>query len=203
MTPWHASGLLFENCNCQVVCPGHVHFSNECTNERCLGYWAIRFDEGTFGDIDLAGTRAVIAYDSPRLMIDGRWRERIVIGTSATEAQRDALETILSGRAGGPWEKLDQFVGERLPTRYEPIDLDDEERTKYVVIEGLLESAVEGIRGRERDRPVTLENMFNQIHAPDQVVASGTSRYDDGAISFVNESTHGLWSAFSWRVEPA
>ena len=59
MSSWFARGLLFENCNCQVVCPGHVHFSQECTHERCLGYWAIRFDEGRFEDVDLAGAKVV------------------------------------------------------------------------------------------------------------------------------------------------
>ncbi len=43
---WWAKGLLFENCCCQVVCPGHVHFDQACTLERCTGYWAVRFDEG-------------------------------------------------------------------------------------------------------------------------------------------------------------
>jgi len=33
---WHARGLLFENCSCQLVCPGHMHFSQPCTQERCL-----------------------------------------------------------------------------------------------------------------------------------------------------------------------
>jgi len=32
---WFARGLLFENCSCQIVCPGHVHFDQLCTHERC------------------------------------------------------------------------------------------------------------------------------------------------------------------------
>jgi len=35
-----------------------MHFSQHCTHERCLGYWAIRIDEGTFGDVPLAGAYA-------------------------------------------------------------------------------------------------------------------------------------------------
>jgi hypothetical protein len=54
-TPWQARGLMFENCMCQVVCPGHMHFSQACTHERCLGYWAVRVDEGHYGDVPLAG----------------------------------------------------------------------------------------------------------------------------------------------------
>ena len=39
---WWARGLIFENCACTLVCPGHMHFSQLCTHERCKGYWAFR-----------------------------------------------------------------------------------------------------------------------------------------------------------------
>lgn len=200
MTHWHASGLLFENCNCQVICPGHVHFSQNCTNERCTGYWAIRFDTGSYRDVGLGGCRVVITYDAPQLMIEGNWRQRIILDESTSPQQRAALETILSGKAGGPWEKLAKFVGEVLETRVAAIDFWDEERTKRVAVEGILESSLETLRGRDRDQVVTLSNMYNQVHGAEQVIARGSSRYDDGAVSFINDGTHGLWSSFDWRV---
>ena len=200
---WHASGLLFENCNCTVVCPGHTHFSQKCTHERCLGFWAIRFDEGRWGTaVDLAGVRAVVVYDSPQRMIDGGWTEAVVLDEGASPSQRAAVERILTGQAGGPWEVLDRFVGTRLPTRFASIEMDDEETLKRVAVEGLLQGKVEPIKGRDRSRPVTLRNMFNQIHAPEQVIARGSSRYNDGTVAFANQDTHGLWSRFAWRVEP-
>lgn len=197
---WWARGLLFENCNCQLVCPGHVHFDQLCTHPRCLGYWAIRFDEGDYAGVKLGGTRAVVAYDCPQHMIEGNWTEALLIDEAATAEQREAIETILSGGAGGPWEVLARFVGERLPTRYLPIQMTDDAKVKRVAIEGLLEASVEAIRGRDRSEPVTFENIYNQIHSPSQVIARGVSRYDDGRIAFNNEGTHGLYSNFSWTV---
>ena len=87
-TPWHASGLLFESCNCTIVCPGHTHFSQPCTHERCIGFWALRVDEGAWGDVRLAGVRALIAYDSPQRMIDGGWTQRLVIDAGAGQQQQ-------------------------------------------------------------------------------------------------------------------
>ena len=199
---WWAKGLLFENCNCQVVCPGHVHFSNKCTHERCIGYWAIRFDEGSYGDVDLAGVTAVVGYDSPDHMISGGWTESVIIDTHASSAQRAAVEDILTGRAGGPWEVLGRFVERRLPTRTLPIEITDEDAVKRVVIEGLLESTIENIRGRDRSQPVSFKNMFNQIHASTQVIARGDTVYDDGEIVVKNEGTHALHSNFDWSVTP-
>lgn len=199
---WWARGLLFENCNCQTVCPGHVHFSQLCTHERCVGYWAIRFDEGRFGPVDLAGVRTVIGYDSPRHMVDGDWIQTLIVDDGASPEQRDAIEAILDGRAGGPWAKLAPFVGTRVPTRSLPIRIDGADAVKRIEIDGVGESTVTPIRGRDRSKPVTFTNMFNQIHATEQVVATGETRYDDGTVVVVTEGTHGLYSSFEWRVAP-
>lgn len=200
---WRAEGLLFENCNCQLVCPGHMHFSQFCTHERCVGYWAVRFDGGSFGSVSLSGARAVIAYDAPSHMIDGGWTEVIVIDEAATGEQRRAVEAILDGSAGGPWAVLGRFVGKRLPTRFLPVELADEGTSKRARIPGVLEGVVTAIRGRDRSQPVTFENIFNQIHAATQVIASGTTQYDDGVIRVSTDKTHGLYSRFDWAVEPA
>lgn len=200
---WWAKGLLFENCNCQVVCPGHVHFDQLCTHERCLGYWGIRFDEGRYGDVELGGLKAVVAYDSPRHMIDGHWVEVILIDEQATAEQRRAVEAILEGSAGGPWEVLGRFVGQRLETRFVPIEIQEEAGgSKRISVPGILESTVRWLKGKDRSRPVTFQNMFNQIHPPTMVIGQGTTAYDDGTIVVNNQDTHGLHSNFEWSVNP-
>ena len=200
---WWARGLLFENCGCQLVCPGHLHFQQLCTHNRCLGYWAIRFDEGEYTGVTLVGMKAVIAYDAPKRMIDGGWTEVIIIDKTASPDQRLAVETILTGRAGGPWAVLARFVGTWLDTRYVPIAMSDEKATKRVKIDGMIDAEITEIRGRDRSTPVTFENIFNQIHAPSQVLAMGTTRYDDGTIVIKNDKTHGLYSKFDWVVTPS
>ena len=197
---WCARGLLFENCSCTLVCPGHMHFTQQCTHERCKGYWAVRVDEGTFGDVSLAGLRAVVAFDSPQRMFDGGWIERLIIDEGASTAQRQALERILKGEAGGPWEKLASFVGDWQDTEFRAITFEDEGPVKRASIVDRLRSVVTQIRGRDRSRPVRFENAFNQIHAPTQVLALGESEYDDGVVNFRIAGTHGLFSQFDWRV---
>ena len=196
---WWAKGLLFENCNCTLICPGHVHFSQPCTHDRCLGYWAIRFDQGECQGVGLAGTRVVISYDAPQHMIEGNWIQRLIIDQDASAEQRRVTEDILTGTLGGPWKVLAQFVGTRLPTEYRAIRIEEEDREKRVGIEGLVESTIAAIKGRDRSRPVLLSNMFNQIHAPEQELALGTSSWPD--IGLRTEGTHGLASRFSWRVD--
>ena len=195
---WWARGLLFENCSCQLVCPGHVHFDQQCTFDRCVGYWAIRFDEGEYDGVSLANVAAVVAYDSPQHMIEGNWTQVIILDREASPAQRDAVESILTGRAGGPWSVLARFVSKRLDTRVVPIRIEDQGKTKRVVVDGLLDGSLEAIRGRDRTKTVGFVNMFNQIHATEQVIARGSTRYDDGVIVVDTANTHALYSDFDW-----
>ena len=199
-TSWFARGLIFENCSCTLVCPGHMHFSQLCTHERCKGYWAMRIDEGELGGVALGGTRALVAFDTPQRMIDGGWTQTIIIDQSASPDQRRALETLLTGGAGGPWAKLAAFVATRQPTEFRPIEFVDEGSTKRATIADRLKSVVSQIRGRDRSKPVLFENIFNQIHAPAQIIALGDSEYDDGAVRFSNTQTHGLFSNFEWSA---
>ncbi|MCY3611339.1 MAG: DUF1326 domain-containing protein [Gemmatimonadetes bacterium] len=201
MSNWWAEGLLFENCNCTAVCPGHIHFSQRCTHEVCHGFWAIRFEGGQVdasAPVDLTGIDAVIVYETPPVMVEGGWKQLIIVSDHATDDQREAVEEILTGVRGGPWEVLARFVAEPLPTRAAPIRIEDLPARKTVTVAGLLTGAVDAIRGWNRDEPVTFENIYNKIHDSTQVIAQGSTRYDDGEIVIANEGTHGLWSRFRW-----
>lgn len=195
---WWAEGLLFENCSCTAVCPGHIHFSQRCTRDVCQGFWAIRFDDGRLGDVELAGTRAVVIYETPPVMIEGGWKQRIVISDHATPEQFRALEEILTGVRGGPWRILARFVANALPTRAAPIAIDAAPMAKSVTIKGMVRGAIEAIRGRNRAEPVNFVNIFNQIHDSTQVIAMGSTRCDDEDIAFSIEQGHALWSRFRW-----
>lgn len=79
-TTWRATGLLFENCNCQLVCPGHMSFKQLCTHERCIGTWAVHIEEGRYGDVALDGLNIVIFWNSPQHMIAGGWTLMFLVG---------------------------------------------------------------------------------------------------------------------------
>jgi hypothetical protein len=197
---WWAEGLLFENCNCQLLCPGHLSFKQLCDQERCLGIWALAFGDGRFEETPLGGLNAAILWDSPRHMIAGNWTTALFVDERADLRQREAIETILAGRAGGPWQVLARFVGTRLDTRALPIHLEDTGRTKRMWADGLFDTSIEAIRGKDKTQEAVLSNVFNQIHAPTQVLALGKTRCTDGRLPFTTEGTHALSSRFSWKA---
>jgi hypothetical protein len=178
-----------------------MHFDQLCTHERCLGYWGLRIESGFWGDLPLHGLRAILVYDSPQHMISGGWTETLLIDEAATPPQRLALEAILKGQAGGPWEVLARFVAHWQPTRFVPIAFTEDEVSKTAAVPGLLKSVITRLRGRDKSKPVLFENIFNQIHASTQVLATGETEYDDGLTRMKFAKTHGLYSNFEWRVE--
>ncbi|MCG8607503.1 DUF1326 domain-containing protein [bacterium] len=198
-TKWNVKGLLFENCSCQVVCPGHFSFKQLCTYERCLGHWAIHINQGRFGEVVLKDLNAVIVFDAPQRMYDGGWTEVFYIDKRADLAQREAIEAILSGQAGGPWEILSRFVSNRLDTRFVPIEFDDQGREKRMWITDVFDTRVKAIRAKDDIGEVLLSNLFNQIHAPSQVVARGRTEYSDQEFKFTLEGSHATYSKFSWK----
>jgi len=119
----------------------------------------------------------------------------------ANEAQRLAIERILTGQEGGPWVILSRFVAKRHPTRYLPIHFEDQGRKKRMWVEGIFNTTIENIRGQERSREVMIVNMFNQIHSSPQVIASGETWCEDGEHVLSIKGTHALYSNFSWAVE--
>ena len=198
MNDWWAEGLLFENCNCTAVCPGHIHFSQKCTHDVCHGFWAIRFDDGRVDGVELSGVGAVVLFESPPVMADGGWKQAVVISDEASPEQQRAVEEILTGARGGPWRILARFVADARPTRTAPVRIEEAQGGKSVTVAGVLSGAIEALRGRDRAEPVNFVNIYNQIHDSTQVIATGSSECDDGAFAFSNDGTHGLWSRFRW-----
>lgn len=194
---WWIKGLIFENCNCQIICQGHISHKQLCTHERCLGHWAIHIDQGQFRGTSLDDLNIVILYDTPQLMIAGGWTEALYIDERASEAQRQAVEQILTGQAGGPWVVLSRFVTRRLETHHLPIHFEDQ-GGKRMWVEGYFDTTIENLQGQDRSRDVLIENLFNQIHGSPQVIASGETSYKDGEIAASMKGTHALYSHFSW-----
>ena len=198
---WQARGLIFENCSCQLLCPGHVSFRQDCSHERCQGHWALRIEDGNFGGVDLAGLNAAQVYDAPQRMYQGGWTQGCYIDDLATPPQRAALDTILCGRAGGPWAILERFVKRRLTTRYVPMRFEDLGHEKRLWIPDQLDTTVNAIRGGDRKDLVTIDNLHNVIHGATHVLGRGRTESTDPVLGFELTETHGLYSNFSWEGE--
>ncbi|MFQ5763843.1 MAG: DUF1326 domain-containing protein [Rhodospirillales bacterium] len=197
--PWWVRGVLYENCNCQLLCPAHISFKQRCDNETCVGFWGIHVTKGRFGQLTIDEQNAVVAYDTPAMMhTEESWRMEIYLDQAADEEQRNALEKILTGEAGGPWRNLAKFVADRWQNHVAPIEYENDGKRISLRIGGVLESAIESVESKKTGQIVTLDNLFNIIHAETQFLATGTSMMKDDVFEWATERKHALFSQFSW-----
>ena len=196
---WWARGTLFENCNCHLLCRGHISWKLPCDYERCLGFWAIHFREGEFRQTPIGGLNAFVFLDMPQVMAEGGGTQAIYIDERAGGEQRAALEAILAGKGGGGLSVLAGFISHRVETRFVPIQFEDQGKRKSIRIDGVVESEIHAIQGMDKDKEVRMENIHNRIFGASQVLARGTSRFKDGELALTSEMSHAVYSQFDWR----
>ena len=194
---WWAKGLLFENCSCHLLCPGHFSFKQRCDGDVCVGHWAVHIGEGRFDTLAIDHLNVAVIFDAPVVMREGNWRQRLYIDERADRPQRSALESIFSGKVGGPWENLGRFVSARLDTKFTPVHFEETDTVKRMTVPGVFDTTVKAIRGRNGKRAV-LSNLYNVIHGVVHVLSRGSTRCHDDTFDFTTEKTHGLYSDFSW-----
>jgi len=203
---WRISGPEIANCNCDWGCP--CQFNALPTRGNCRAMTAMRIDEGHFGDIDLAGTCWVGMFAWPKAIHEGGGEAFVVIDPAASEAQRNALLTILSGGETEPGATIFNVFASVIDTMHEPaflpieFEVDLDKRTGRVRVDGVIDTRTEPIRnpvtGEEARIQVLLPGGFEYKraeYASGTTTASGKVALDwDGRhahMAMLDLSTHG------------
>lgn len=162
---WHMQGPEIANCNCDWGCP--CQFNALPTRGDCRAMTAMRVDVGHFGDVDLAGTKWVGMFCWPGPIHEGKGGAFVVIDSSASEAQRNALLTILSGGETEPGATIFNVFASVIDTMHEPaflpieFEVDLNAGTGRVSVPGVIETDAEPI-----SNPVTGEAHRAQVVLP-------------------------------------
>jgi hypothetical protein len=141
---WLFKSETYDNCNCAVNCG--CQFNLPSTYGYCQSAFVGNIVEGHFSDTPLAGLNWAGLYKWPGEIAEGNGKRQIVIDERADEAQRVALETIISGQECEPMSNLFSVFAstcsEFCETLFLPIDLDAnlELRTARVDIPGIMSS---------------------------------------------------------------
>ena len=97
----------------------------------------------------------------------------VFVDDQATPEQYDALDAILSRRAGGPWERMARFRAGEAPQscKRAVFTFNKSDRSLNLEVADIVSLQVDAIRGADRDEPVTISNLYNVIHGPEHVIA--------------------------------
>jgi hypothetical protein len=166
MTPWEIQADEFASCNCAYGCP--CQFNALPTYGNCEAVVGVQIKSGHFGDTQLDGLRAVSVMQWPGPIHEGAGKSFAIIDERATEAQREALLTIMSGgeteEGATVWNVFAATIDQVFDPVFETIDLaiDVDARVGHVLVDGLIESHGQPIRN-----PVTGDEHRARINLPD------------------------------------
>ena len=116
-TKWEIQGEYMKNCNCIATCPCDT-VGLPYPDKGCEGMAGMHIVQGHYGEVPLDGLNWVVTYSWPGALHEGNGAVQPFIDKRASEAQRGALLTILSGQAGG--DKWFEILAAIVTTIHEP-----------------------------------------------------------------------------------
>jgi hypothetical protein len=120
MANWELKGEFFDSCTCDVTCP--CNFNSVPTGNHCTGIVAIHVNQGKYGDTRLDGLNVVLVADLGEGNVwQGGWTAGVIMDEKANPGQRDALQTIMTGKAGGPPAMLASLMSKIVGLEFAPI----------------------------------------------------------------------------------
>lgn len=203
-TAWHLRGDYFENCNCDVVCPCEVSpegpLAASPSQGHCDAVVAFHIDEGRYGDVRIDGLNVLATLLTPGPMGQGNWKLAIYLDDRANDAQREALQTIFSGSAGGPMAAFAPLVGEVLGVKSVPIKYEIKDKHRSVSVPGIFDISVRGVTSLHPDGREVWINMGHPF-APErlaQAVGEQGSTYSDYGMRWDNSGKNGHYAPIEW-----
>jgi hypothetical protein len=203
---WRIEGEYLENCNCEVLCPCLLGPRNaqggaaaRPTEGHCDVPMVFQIARGSYGAVDLGGTHAALAISTPGAMGEGNWTMGVYVDVHASPPQREALEKIFSGRAGGVLGRISALVTHALPTQSASIEFGRSGRKRWAKIGGgILDCELEGIEGRQPDSETWIENVKHPVSSRLAAARAVRGIYRDHGFTWNNGGRNGHYSSFIW-----
>jgi len=195
---WMFKSETYDNCVCAVNCG--CQFNLPTTRGYCQSAFVGNVVDGHFNGVSIADLNWAALYKWPGEISEGNGRRQTVIDERANEAQRAALETIISGEACEPLSNMFSVFAstctEVCETLYLPIRLeaDLERRTAQVEIPGILNSTGYPIINRFNGEPfhVALARPSGSFEFTYAEIGLGTTSVS-GEMEMAFEDTWAHW----------
>ncbi|HJS68385.1 MAG TPA: DUF1326 domain-containing protein [Nitrososphaera sp.] len=169
---WNVSGDWFDVCKCNIPCP--CTFAQAPSYGDCEGVLAYHIKKGRYGDIPLEGLNALFVGGFKGNIWAGEAKATMAFffDERANEKQREALQMIFSGKAGGFMAEFAKLVGESRGTEFVQIKFEVAEDLAYwsAEIPGRVSARAEALTG-----PMTPPGKRVQtLNAPGSETGPGT-----------------------------
>lgn len=169
---WKVSGDWFDVCKCSIPCP--CIFAQTPTYGDCEGVLAYHINKGNYGETFLDGLNALFIGSFKGNIWAGETKATMAFffDERANEKQREALQMIFMGKAGGFISEFAKLVGENRGVNFAPIEFEVADDLAYwrAEIPGKVVAKAEALSG-----PMTPPNKRVQLlNAPGSETGPGT-----------------------------
>jgi hypothetical protein len=146
---WNLAGDWFDVCKCDVPCP--CEFAKPPTGNICQGVLAYHIRHGHYGDIQLDGLNLVALGEFEGNVWAGETKVTLglFIDERADAGQRQALQMIFGGQAGGWPAQFAALVGEMRGVEFAPITFEIADDLAYwqADVPGRVQARAEALTG--------------------------------------------------------
>ncbi|HEX7271718.1 MAG TPA: DUF1326 domain-containing protein [Casimicrobiaceae bacterium] len=202
---WQAEGEWFDVCNCDIPCP--CEFARAPTYDECEGTLVWHLRKANYGDVKLDGLNVVaLGYFKGNIWEGAKVSMGVILDERADARQREALQMIFGGQAGGWPGKFARSIAEVRGIEFAPIEVviaGDLARWRAVV-PGRVEAAVEALSGPTTPpgkRVQTINPPGSEV-GPGGVATWGKVTVDSADLFGFKRNRSGQSSKhipFSWR----
>ncbi|MCZ7417294.1 MULTISPECIES: DUF1326 domain-containing protein [unclassified Streptomyces] len=203
---WSLRGDWFDTCKCNVPCP--CTFAQLPTFGECEGVLAWHIREGSYGDVRLDGLNVVMLGS----FVGNAWAEHsdayaaVFVDERADERQREAIQMIFGGEAGGwPAEFAEMFGAEMRGMEFAPvrIEVDDDLGSWRAEVPGRVRARAEALTGPTTPEGARVQstNLPGSETGPGQVATWGRSTADQAdayGFAWSREGQSSKHITFDW-----
>ncbi len=193
---WKLTGDWQNTCSCDPGCP--CLFWSDPTTGSCEAIDTFHFRTGNYGRTSLAGLNAVMASRAPGNFWKGNWSAAMYLDEKANSKQREALEIVMGGKAGGVPAVLAGMITNMWGLKYAKINFNPTKRE--VSIPGIVESILDPNVGGDKKKPITIGNHpFAPAFTQMSMGKSRASKFTDHGQSWDHPGKDGNWATFSMK----
>jgi hypothetical protein len=202
-TGWRLAGDYFETCNCDYLCPCPESQTQAVpTRGECIAAMAFRVKEGNLGAVSLGGLHFIVVLRTPGPMAQGGWAVCMIADERADAAQRQALETILTGKAGGPPARFALVAADHKGVAYRPVRFEGGGMNFSVSVPEAIDQEIDGVPGGRRpNEPIYLDNLSHPAAGRLGLARARRSHIHAFGIDWDIDAggTNGHFAPFEWQ----
>lgn len=149
-------GDYFEACNCQLTC--RCIFGTWFDGDACDAFFGWHITGGDKDGVDLTGLNVAMARHRPRDTTRDRWLVELYVDEQARPEQREAIEAIYGGKAGGHFAAVAHRLGAITAVATAPIVFEKAGRARRLQVGDMLEVRSQELVGMDGKNPSIIAN---------------------------------------------